>query len=454
MSPQSSKKTIEAPEKQPEVDKDSSLEQEQELKTLVKHRQKSRNWWKIWGAIALLGGLGFGGWWWWQEYNSSSETTTEQSQPRGTPVELGVAETTTVEETSEFVGNLEAEKTSSIESETEGRIEEIYVREGQQVAAGSAIARISAEQTQTEIERARSSVNAAQAAQETARAELQALIAERSSAQADVNLQQEQYRRISGLVGQGALARQELDRVTRDLEAARAALNATNQRIAAAQARFNEAQATLEQRQADVELLQEQLQDNTIVAPFAGVIGDIPVKEGEYLQSGDDLTSITANQDLDLRLAIPIERTADLRLGLTVEAEDSRGNYLGTGRISFIAPQVDTESQAIAAKATFPNPNGELRDGQFVRSRIIWEERPNAVVIPTTAIVYEGEERFVYLPVDREGQLIAQKQPIQLGLERETTTEVTEGLQPGTQIVISGMQKLFDGAPISPLGGD
>ncbi|MFP3326338.1 efflux RND transporter periplasmic adaptor subunit, partial [Planococcus sp. SIMBA_160] len=67
-----------------------------------------------------------------------------------------------------------------------------------------------------------------------------------------------------------------------------------------------------------------------------------------------------------------------------------------TGQINFIAPQVDMQAQAVLAKAVFANPDGKLKDDQFVQARIIWEEN-TGVLIPTTAVSRLGGQTFAFV---------------------------------------------------------
>ena len=128
----------------------------------------------------------------------------------------------------------------------------------------------------------------------------------------------------------------------------------------------------------------------------------------------------------------------------------SSGEELLTGQISFISPQVEQNSQFIPTEATFPNSGGQLRDGQFVRSEVIWESRPGQPVVPQSAVIYQGEDRFVYVPQDQDGQMVAMRQPVELGLEQGTDVEILSGLEPGQEIIVAGIQRLGDGVPIQP----
>ena len=202
----------------------------------------------------------------------------------------------------------------------------------------------------------------------------------------------------------------------------------------------------------------EDLSDYQVVAPVDGVVGDLPLKVGDFVNTGDPITALTNNQTMDLRLSIPVERSNELLTGLLVELRtESGGEPLVIGSISFISEQVDDGAQSLLAKASFPNPNGVLRDEQFVRANVIWVENPG-VLVPTTAISRIGGQSFVFVmePVtETEGEFVAVKRPVQLGAIEDNRYQIISGLEPGETIITAGILRLSDGAAIVPdEGGD
>lgn len=406
----------------------------------------SRRWITAFGIFLLLI-LGYGGWRWWR----SASQAPSQRGPRAVPVELEAVDTATVAATSTFTGTLEAERSVGIQAKQPGQVVQIFVDQGQPVQAGTPILRLSAEQEQADVAAATARIEVAQAARSSAASELESLRAERERLQAEIQLQQEQFRRTNELVSAGALPQEELDLKQRDLRVAQANLNSLDRRIQAARDQLQQAEATLRERRAGLERLQADLEDTTVRAPFAGTLGDVPVELGDYVQLGQDLAQLVDNDTMNLNLNVPQERSQDLRLGLPVEIVNSSGDVQKQGQIDFIAPQVDSQSRFIQTEAIFPNPNRRLQDGQFVRTRVVWQQRSNRIVVPQTAVVYQGERRFVYVPQQQEGQMVASRQSVQLGLEQGSDVEITAGLQSGQRIVVSGIQKIGDGVPIQPL---
>ncbi len=409
---------------------------------------------------------------------SSSKPPVDAGQPQGIPVKLAAVETETVQETSDAVGKLEAERALPVKTETDGRISQISVKEGDRVTPGQKIVVMDDREVQAQLGQANANVARAQARVKELRAgtrpeeiaQAEATVAQNEAqvkdAQSQLTLAQNQFRRNEMLANEGAISRQTLDQMRDELSRARANLEQTQARVVEAQERLKQlragprqeeierAEAELAEAIAQVRTNEVNIQDTRVVAPIAGIIGNIPVKPGQYLKAGDDVTTITQNQFLNLRMFIPIERVSDLRLGLPVvlRSPDNKAQ-LDIGRVSFISPQSNADSQ-IMIKAIFDNAKGNLRNEQFVRAKVIWNQRPGAVVVPNTALNSQGRERFVYVAEGDPLKTVARRQPVEVGLDKGDRTEIRKGLQPGQKIVVSGIQKLFDGAPVMPLPSD
>lgn len=499
--------------------------------------KKPFDWRAVLAVLLLAAGVGFG-WQWWR--SRQDQAPTEQQQQQATPVEIAPVETTTLEETSEFVGTLEADRTAVLRAETDGQVVEIFVREGDFVSEGEILARLDAREARSDVEQAeanlrreraqlaeleagnriediqgaRARVAQAEANLEEERARLQELrsgsrpedisaaeaaynraLADVEEARSRLDLARTEAERARQLEREGAIARNQLDRAID--EERQAAANLRQQEAAAAEARsrlereesgfrseeiaqaeaavsrregelaeaeaelaeaetgarpeeIDRAQADVEAARSRVNALEVAVADTAIRAPFSGTLGDITVKVGDYLQEGDRFASLTENNSLDVRLQIPLERLPELRLGTNVALISADGDELAEGTINFISPQINAESQTVLVKATFDNPDGSLLDGQFVRAEVIWRDRPGAVVVPTNAITFQGERRFVYVVQDGEPLTVEQRY-VELGIVAGDRTEIAEGLETGDRIVVSGLQKLFDGAAIAPM---
>lgn len=385
-------------------------------------------------------------------------------QPQESRVRLSPVKTATLRESSEFVANLDSRQSVTLQPRIEGQISQIFVSSGERVAAGTPIIQVDPEEQQAAVSSVNAAARAARAEVENARATLRSLEAQRISNLSDVQYNQKEYQRYSNLADQGAVARSTGDQYTNSIQTAQAALSATNKDIEAQRATIAQAQEALGEAQANIREQQAQLQYFRITAPFAGTVGQIPVKVGDFVNTSTQLTTVTQNQPLEVEISVPIERAPELRTGMPVELLNGEGKNVGTSRVFFIAPNMADNTQSVLIKSLFENSQNQLRADQYVRARVIWNERPG-VLIPTTAVTRLGGETFVYVaqeakPQQGEAQqeqaqqekpkLVARQKVVKLGPIQGNNYQVLSGLKPGERLIVSGLLSLKDNAPIAP----
>ena len=195
----------------------------------------------------------------------------------------------------------------------------------------------------------------------------------------------------------------------------------------------------------------EQLAYYDIRAPYAGVVGDIPIHLGDYVSPTTVLTTVDENADLEAYIYIPTERAGQVRKGLPVEILDNSGKPVVKSTISFLSPQVDNGLQSILAKAEIPRTAQLLRNQQLVSARITWSTAP-APTIPILAVSLVGGQSFVFVASPQGGGYIAHQIPVTLGETVGNTYPVLAGLKVGDKVITSGLQFLQEGAPVKPLG--
>ena len=167
---------------------------------------------------------------------------------------------------------------------------------------------------------------------------------------------------------------------------------------------------------AEAQIREEQvaLGYHTVVAPTAGVVGDIPVRVGDSVTRSTALTSIDQNAGLEAYIGVPVQEAPRLRSGLSVHLVDDQGKVRSTEKISFVAPSVDPGTQSVLAKAWIAKPEG-LRADQFVRARVVWARVPG----PHRAL--RGVNRingqyFAFVAESGEGgSLVARQRAVDLG---------------------------------------
>ena len=421
----------------------------------------------------------------------------EAQQPQAIAVKLKTLESGTLVDSSEYVGSLEARDRVSLAPRIDGRISEIFVRQGDRVKRGDPIVRLEPTQEQEDVNAATQAVNeerarlgqvqaelrTAEANRAAAAAEVESVRADVQDASSEVELARINIERSRMLVEGGALAQQELDTDDRDLKSSvaqlnsqRETLNAANESLQAAERQVEQARANVETqnaaiKRAEAELgsISQSLAYNTISAPIDGVVGSFDERKvGDYVSVGEQLTTITNNQSFELNVNIPVEYRDRLKPGLKVETINQDGSTGIVGEISYIAPLVQQGTQSILTKVIFPD-DGSFKDREYQRVRVIWSEEPG-VLVPTTAISTLGGQDFVYIAKEKQSDnnadnntenaqaqensdpnassLVAAQQPIKLGSIQAQEYQVISGLKEGDRIAVSNILSLRDGASI------
>ncbi len=377
--------------------------------------------------------------------------------PRGVavPVKLSVPRTATIDVSSDFVARLESRQSVRLQPQVSGRIARVYVASGDRVAAGAPLIQIDPAQQQATLSSRLAQVESSRADLESAQAQRRSLEALRNANRSNLRFAEQEYQRFSALAAEGASTRQNLERARNALETAKATLAQTEADIRAQQAAIARAERQLQQFQASAAEQQLELQYFTVSAPFAGNVGDIPVKVGDYVSPASVLLAVTQNETLELKIPVPIERAPQLRVGMPVQVLDARGQPKITSNISFIAPSADAQTQSVLVKALLDNASNVLRSEQFVTARVIWEKRPG-LLVPTSAIARLGGQNFVFVtemqkaPGQAAPKLVARQKPVTLGRIVGNDQEVLEGLKPGEKFVVAGILQLQDGVPVMP----
>jgi RND family efflux transporter MFP subunit len=325
-------------------------------------------------------------------------------------VTLATVQPAPIDDVTEYVGMLRSLRSTPIQPQIEGQITQIFVKPGDRVAQGARLVQIDSSRQQ-----------AAVSSQE----------AERAAREADVAFARQQQQRATELFAAGAISKQEQEQ---------------------AETTLRTAQARLDALQAQVRQEQVQLRYFTVTAPTGGIIGDVPVRVGNLVSPQTVLTTIDQNETLELNVQVPVERSELLKPGLPIRVVNDAGDLVTTTNVSFVSPRVEDQTQSILIKALVKNPDGRLRASQQVRAQVIWQTR-EGLVLPVTAAVRINGQHFAFVAEEGQGPdgkpaLVARQRALKVGPIVGEDYPVLEGLKPGERVVVSGAQKLIDGAPI------
>ncbi len=330
-------------------------------------------------------------------------------QGGGLPVKIEVAHSVPVRDSTEYVATLKSRESAVIMPDVEGRITKINVHSGEHVAAGTALLEIDPSKQQATV----NSQEHNRAAQE-----------------ANLQLAQQQYARAKGLADAGVVSKQDFDQ---------------------AKANLDSAQAQLHSLDAQVQEQRVQLHYYRVVAPWAGVVGDVPVRVGDRVTTSTTLTTVDKPGNLEVYIYVPIERAGNIKMNLPVQIVDAAGKTLADSRVSFISPEVDNTTQSVLVKAQIANSSAALRTDQFIRARVIWGTHQGPVV-PVLAVSRLGGQYFAFVAEDQNGKTVAHQKPLQVGDMVGNDYVVLDGVKDGDKVIVSGTQFLVDGMPVVPQG--
>jgi len=346
--------------------------------------------------------------------NTTAHAADAPAAPPAPPVSVAAVVTRAAVEQHEFSGRIEAVESAQIRSRVRGTIEQIHFKPGSLVKKGDLLFVIDPRSYQAEANRGEASAAAAIAKADLARTELE---------------------RSKRLLADNAISQRDFDE--------RAAM--ARQLDAAARAD----QATLALAKLNVEHAQ-------IRAPFDGRIGKAEVTVGNLIDGDVVLTSLVSMQpvyvsfDGDEATFLALGTAArgnasgiDIRMGLANES-----GFPHSGKLDFVDNRIDPASGSVRMRAVVDNKSGALTPGLFARVQLgALAKGPDAILINEAAVGTDQNRKYVYV-IGKDNK--AEYRVVQLGPVVDGLRVAREGLKPGEQIVVNGLQRVRPGAQVAP----
>lgn len=349
-----------------------------------------------------------------------SKEAADQPQKQAPVQEVGVItlKAQDIALNAELPGRTQAFKQAEVRPQVSGIIEKRLFTEGATVKAGDQL---------YQIEPA-----TYQAAVATAQAEL-------ARAEANFAAAKSREARYKDLVSAKAISQQEYDD---------------------AKATFGEANASIAAAKAALETARINLKYTRVLAPISGVIGKSNVTEGA-LVAANQAQVLATIQQLD-PIYVDVSQSAEALLSLkrkmregavsaldevSVSLKLSDGSdYEYQGKLQFAGVDVSETTGTVVLRAIFPNPDGLLLPGLFVRTQLPEGMSPKAIVAPHLAIARDRTGKATALVVNAEGTV--ELRQVTLGRAVGHNWLVESGLNEGDQLIVEGLQKTAPGAPV------
>ncbi len=383
---------------------------------------------------------------------SETEKKGEPAQARAVPVKLKKIEASKVAASVTLVGAMDSRNSVDLFPRIDGYIAKIPITAGRPVQQGQLLFEIESNKQEAEVAAKRSSVELSKSdyAKEVGR--LGALQAEQEAKQSQVDLNNVEYQRYYWLEKRGVVPLATVDRQDRDLRVAKANLNSLNAETVAQKEVIERAKQRIEEAKAELKVQQAELGYRTVHAPFSGVIGNVPVKMGDYVNPQTKLTTLSKNKPLEVNVEVPQEMAKQVRVGTKMEILGNDGASYGQTAVFYVAPTVNLQNQSVLVKGEFANTQDQLRPDQSVQVKLILKTELT-LSVPTEAISFVAGKAFIFVAAQGEdGKPIARQKPVEISSIQNNTATVKSGLNAGDEVVVSGIQLLADKSPIDASG--
>ena len=303
-----------------------------------------------------------------------------------------------------FSANLEAVWSTEVSTKADGRIDKLFVEEGDRVTAGMVLARLDMNELAAQVMQAEGQVLQAQATLE----------------QNELNFQ-----RMNALYQQNAVSAHTLDsaRTQRDL-----------------------AMGGLQAARGNFLLLKARLDNANILSPLSGVVIRRHVQAGAFSKAGIAILTVADTSTLLAKAVVGEAQITELALGKSVNVKvDALKGQEFKGTITRLSPAASVPTRTFTAEVSVPNPDGQIKVGMFANAEVVGQERKNVLAVPESALVMREDQKTVFV-VTEENRVV--QKVLKLGDAAGGWVEVLSGLKEGERIVVAGQHKLKDGASI------
>ncbi|MFI2742254.1 efflux RND transporter periplasmic adaptor subunit [Zhouia sp. PK063] len=213
---------------------------------------------------------------------------------------------------------------------------------------------------------------------------------------------------------------------------------------AISQEEYDVASADYQSAKAESQLIAAQLSKAAVKAPFSGTIGLRNISKGTYVTPTTIIAKLVNTQQLKLTFSIPEKYASRMQVDGTFHFTTTNATKEHTAKIYAIEPEVDVNTRTLKMRAVVDNSDGKLYPGMFVNVNLPLETIPDALMVPTEALIpiQNGKQIFI----SQEGK--AKAIEVKTGARTDKAVRVLSGLKPGDTILTYGVMALDNGTPV------
>lgn len=344
-------------------------------------------------------------------------------------------------------------KQASLSPKISAPVQRFYVQRGSHVHAGELLATLANQDLAASLVSARGTYDQALANYESTTTsslpeEIQTAQNTFDNAKASLHAQQQLYDSESRLYQQGAIARNLLDATHVALTNAQSAYENAEKHLhdlksIGETAQQRAAKGQLETAHGQFLNARAQLAYTEIRSPINGVIADRAVYPGDVAPAGTPLLIVMDTSKIIVRLHIPQEQAARLKLGDPATIQIPGTSTTLDGKVTVLSPALDPNSTTLEVWVEADNPHDALQPGTSVSVSITAKKIPNALVIPETAILAGSNGNSDRVMVV-DANSMANSQTVTTGVRQGNLVQILSGLHPGEEVIVTGGYGLPD----------
>ena len=309
-----------------------------------------------------------------------------------------------------FSGTAQTDKIIKLSFRSAGIINSFTIKLGQKVKKGQLLAKLD-------------NVNA--------RLSYEQSLTQLNSAQSQMNLAKLSLNRVRSLYEKGSSS-------LSDFESAKNA--------------YKTAQESYQSAKRGVSIQQEQIKFGYLYAPENGIIAAVASEIDENVNAGQTIATLNAGKDMEIALGLPESIITRVKEGMVVEVSFTAiPGELFKGKVTEVAPAVDANTATYPIKVILNNTSDKIRSGMAANVTFDLGEQKEAgkiLVVPANAVGEDSKGNFVFVLQDNAGKTIVKKQQVTIGNLTSEGFEIKQGLQAKQRIATAGLQTLLDGQEV------
>jgi len=360
------------------------------------------------------------------------------------PSKLATVERGSIARSVVATGKVEPRSTVEVKSKASGIVKKLYVDYSDYVHKGQVLAELDKENLEATVRESKANLQAAQAAEESAQASL-----ERNKVDAegpDLPFLKTAMERARELNKQGLIAKNSVEDAEKAYQMALNKRSSALRNLAVSRAEITKAKAVVAQSTAALERADQDLRNSTIVSPIDGLVLSRDVEVGNAVSSilvlGSEATLLFTLGDIsDVFVRGKVDQADIGKVYLTqptrITVESFRDKKFN-GKVYQISPLgVEKENvTTFEVKVSIANPGHELKALMSANAEIILEEKPNVLLVPEAAIIYDKDRKATVEVPDVTAEKGRKKVPVKLGISNGVKTELTAGLNQGAKVIL------------------